>query len=115
MIAVIEPNDVKYDQCAITNFTQDKINDLINNCTEFKKGDLIQTILRELDVENNNLPIHTAVVSHISDELYQISHLVLDETTYGRIKGGYNGVATYLTDTNVKVFGPAVLYKVSTF
>lgn len=119
-IAIIDVNDVFFNLDAISKsqFTEDTITDLISDHIEIKnlnnsQDELMQLLIQEL-ITDNEFAIHTSQVSYINNELYQLCHVYLTKDTYETIKNKnikYNGVASYLSDTNLRVFGKAILLK----
>lgn len=122
-IVIIEPNDVSFTETNISRaaLSTENISDL---CSEFTKlinvktddeflGTIIDSIFGN---KYENEAIHTASVSHINDDLYQMCHVMVTHDSYDKIKSkfAFNGIATYLTDANAPVFGPAVLFKINT-
>ena len=121
MIAIINSNDVSYSDTDMNfaNLSPDKITDVISDFFIFKEiedsDQLMNTIITEISGEDNSLPIHTSVVSHIRDELYQMCHVTpLSEEIYTKLKfKKYNGIASYLSDINMRLYGKAVIFKIN--
>lgn len=117
-IAVINENGIHHTEQQMTHayFTLDNIEDLLEDYIEYKninENELIDFIMDTIGVD---FSIHTGVVSHVMDTLYQIIHIDVMKETHDEIIVNHklNGIATYLTDTNLPVFGRAIMIKIDT-
>lgn len=122
-IAVIDQNDISFTETNIsrTALSRENISDLLSdevNIVSVKSNeDLMEVIIQSIfNDKYDNEAIHTGTVSHMNDDLYQICHIMVTPESYSKIKSKFkfNGIATYLTDFEAPVFGPAVLFKIST-
>jgi hypothetical protein len=134
-ILIIKSNDINYLESDMirTNFTHEKISEILEPYCEFVKLSntqndslmeiIIKSLFEDMNIDeemNTKLGIYTGSVSHINNELYQICHLyitkdIFDDMINSNIQLKYNGIARYLTDGNVPVFGNAVMFKIDTF
>lgn len=121
IVGIIEPNDVYYNEQDMTfaNFKTEKITDMIEDTIEFKtiknQSELVDFIITEI-CGNIKLPIHTANVSFNDDVLYQMCHINLNEESHSIIKKENikkNGIASYLSDLKLRVYGKAVIFKLN--
>lgn len=121
-IAIIEPNDIVYDQNSINHnmFDRDKILDIMEEHVLLKevsdKDQIMEIILNSVGTKDV-FPIHTSNVSNVDDDLYQMCHIYLTEETYNEIKKTklqHNGIASYFSDTGLKVYGKTVMLKIDT-
>lgn len=128
-IAIIKPNSLRYNEENMikSNFTTEKIEEALEDFIIYKKinnnDELMETIITELshglsaESFNNLFAIHTGVISHINDELYQLCHIYVTRENHEAIINNnikYNGIASYLSDTNIPVFGTAIMFKIDT-
>lgn len=122
-IGIIDVNDVRYadTDMAHTTFTPDKMQDLIADHVVLKtvadEDGLMETILAEVPL-GPDYPTHTSTVVHVGDDLYLMCHMaLLSKEIYEscRASGGrYNGIASYLSDMGMKIYGKAVFFKIDT-
>lgn len=122
-IAIIEPNDVSYSEHNMMHqtFTYEKVEDLLTDHIEFKKvndhDDMMKVIIAQVVNNDPDFPIHTAIVSNVLDELYMMCHIYPTKEIYEEfkaIKAQFNGIASYLTDMNLKLYQKAVIFKINT-
>lgn len=120
-IAIIDTNDVRFEEMNRTysNLKKEKISDTVDDFVTIKdvkdNDEFMNTIIEEITPDNNNYALHTCNVQYINNELYQMCHILLTEQSYEKIKEdsiSYNGIASYLSDTKLKVYGKAVLFKI---
>jgi hypothetical protein len=124
-VAIIDVNDVFFDTESISQarFEYDVISETICDFISIKninntEDDIMKILISELELTENNFTIHTGEASYVNDELYQICHILLTKESYNTIKSKnikYNGIASYLSDTTLKVYGKAILIKYNTF
>lgn len=126
-IAIIETNDIHYDintDIVHANFTHDKIDDIMSEYVELinitSKDALMETIVTEIsgkDYANQDLTIHTSLVENTDNNLYMMCHFNLSEISYPEFKKRkipQNGIASYLSDNKMRVYGKTVLFKMDT-
>ena len=121
-IGIINVNDLRYNEteCTHVNFSQQKILDVLSDYITLSevsnKDEMMQTILDTVVGTNTDLPIHTATVKNVHDDLYLLCHIAPTKEVYEELKSQhvkYNGIASYLTDTCLKIYGQAVIFKLN--
>ena len=119
-ICIIDTNDVRYNETDMMhrNFASDTINDALEDHIKFikinNKDDLMENIIKEIVNYDNELPIHTATIKNVNNELYLMCHIAPSKEIYEEMKIRkikYNGIASHMTDLKLRVYGKAVLYK----
>ncbi|AYV84237.1 MAG: hypothetical protein Hyperionvirus20_15 [Hyperionvirus sp.] len=123
-IGIIDTNDIKYDEMDMThsNFTHEKISEILSDYIQLKQietnDEMMETIINELCGEDNELPIHTATVSQPPNNIiYQMCHIApLSKEIYLKLSSSqkYNGIASYLSDVNMRIYGKAIIFKINT-
>ena len=122
-IAIIDTNDVSFHDSNMqrSQFTYESLEDRLEDYISFKPvkddSDLLSLIIKDVADENNKYDIHTGIVSHILDELYLICHIRPSKELYDEFKTQgqkYNGIASYLTDENLRIYKKAILIKLDT-
>jgi hypothetical protein len=117
-IGVIDVNDLKYsdDQMTHTTFSKQKILDILEDYIVFKEvsndDNMLELVVDEL--QGAEYLIHTATVKNIYNDLYLMCHIAQTKEIYEDLKTKgtkYNGIASYLTDTGLRVYGRAVIFK----
>lgn len=119
IIAVIETNDIHYQEHdrLHTNFTQDKIQELLSDYIQFlsvSSEELLNTIMDNLIIKDDIYTVDTKDIGVFDGNLYQICHIQPSEQTYDELKKKkieYNGIASYLSDYGLKIYGKAVVIK----
>lgn len=122
-IAIIDINDLKYNELEMvhSNFTREKINDLLLDYITLKdvsnEDEMMQVVIDEVVGENNDYPIHTATTKNIYHDLYLTCHISPSKEMYEEFKSKsikFNGIASYFSDIGLKIYGKAVLFKLDT-
>ncbi len=119
-IAIIKENPIHYNENDIkmNNFSYDNVESLMEDHIIFTTIDGNDGLIDELQkISKTNILMHTGIVSHQNDILYQICHLsILDqnelnsENTKNLKK---NGISNYLTDEITPVYGDSLLIKIN--
>jgi len=122
-IAVIDVNDLKYNESEMVhpNFTQEKISDILSDYITLKEvsneNEMMEAIVDEIVGNENEYPIHTATTKNVYDDLYLTCHISPSKEMYDELKSKsikFNGIASYLTDVGLRIYGKAVLFKLDT-
>ena len=118
-IAVIKENPIHYNENDIKmeNFSYDNIESLMEDYVTFVSVDGNNGLVNELQkISKTNILMHTGIISHQNDILYQICHLSFlnkDELNGEHTKNlKKNGISNYLTDEISPVYGDTLLIKI---
>lgn len=121
-IAIIDVNDLKYNECDMihSNFSYQKISDILIDYITLKdvsdEDEMMQVIINEVANKNPDYPIHTATSRNMYTDLYLMCHISPSKEIYQEFKlqdVKYNGIASYLTDIGLRIYGKAVIFKIN--
>lgn len=122
-IAIIDVNDLKYNESEMihSNFTKGRVSDILPDYITLKEvsneDEMMQSIIDEVVGDNNDYLIHTGTTWYVNDDLYLTCHISPSKEMYEELKSKsikFNGVASYLTDIGLRIYGRAVLFKLDT-
>lgn len=122
-VGIIDVNDLRYNETDMShsNFSHEKIIDILSDYITLKnvtdEDEMMNTVVNEVVYKDVEYPIHTATVRNVDNDLYQMCHISQSKEIYEEMKSksvGYNGIASYLTDMGLKVYGKAVIFKIDT-
>lgn len=119
-VAIIDINDLKYNESEMVhpNLTHERVYDILFDYITLKEvpneNEMMQIIVDEIVGNENEYPIHTATIKNKYDDLYLMCHISPSKEMYEEIKSKsikFNGIASYLTDMGLKIYGKAILFK----
>lgn len=122
-IAIIDTNDLKYNESDMLHikFTYETIHDILSDYISFTEvsndNEMMQILINEIVANEIEYPIHTATAKNINNDLYLICHINPSKEIYEELKSKsikYNGIASYLTDIGIKIYGKAVMFRLDT-
>lgn len=132
-VGIVYPNEITYNEqnLAHANFTKKKIEDLFDEhlkiikCIQNERkddeegDDVVDIMISEIAKVNKNVlekyGLHTAIVYNENNTLIQMMHLYYtkpDDAVYLSTVLEKNSIASYLTDLDMNIFGPVVIFKV---
>src|SRR5690606_33522323 len=94
-----------------------KIQELLSDYIQFlsvSSEELLNTIMDNLIIKDDIYTVDTKDIGVFDGNLYQICHIQPSEQTYDELKKKkieYNGIASYLSDYGLKIYGKAVVIK----
>ena len=122
-LAIIDVNDIKYNETDMThsNFEREKISDILSDFITLKSvnnnDEMMDVIIKNVVQDDASYHLHTAIVAHVGDDLYMMSHINPSKEVYEDLKAKsakYNGIASYLTDLGLRLYNKAIIYKINT-